>query len=227
MKIGIIHATCNAVPPLNAAFKQLAPEVTVLNFVDENIQYYANLINGIDDKLYRDFMDITVKAQDAGVDAIIVACTVLTPIVDSVKPFISVPIFAVDRPMLEKAVSEFKRIGVVATNAPSGPATKAQLERIAEELGKEVEVDTQINTQAMIELKAGNMEEHNRLNCLAAAELKKRGSEVIILAQITQALAEKETNTLGLPVLTSPKEAVKAVISVVESKKGNKIGSIN
>lgn len=221
MKIGIIHATCNAVPPLNAAFKELAPEITVLNFVDENIQYYANQINGIDDKLYRDFVHIATKAQEAGVDAIIVACTVLTPIVDSVEPFISVPIFAVDGPMLEKAVNDYTKIGVVATNAPSGPATKAQLEKLAKALCKEVEVDVQINTQAMTELKAGNEEEHNRLNCLAAAELKKRGSEVIILAQITQASAEKETNTLGLPVLTSPKEAVRAVIRTLASEKVN------
>ncbi|WP_419887634.1 aspartate/glutamate racemase family protein [Neobacillus niacini] len=225
MKIGIIHATCNAVPPLNAAFNNLAPEVTVLNFVDENIQYYANQINGIDDKSYRDFVDIAVKAQEAGVDAIIVACTVLTPIIDSVKPFVSVPIMAVDRPMLEKAVKNYNKIGVVVTNGPTGPLTEAQLKKIAKELGKEVEIDTQIDTQAMTELKAGNEEEHNRLNCLAAAELKERGCEVIVLAQITQASAEKETSTLGLPVLTSPKEAVKAIISALESEKLNKVGS--
>jgi Asp/Glu/hydantoin racemase len=221
MKIGIIHATCNAVPPLNAAFKRLAPEVTVLNFVDENIQYHANQINGIDDKSFRDFVNMASKAQEAGVDAIIVACTVLTPVVDSVKPFISVPIFAVDRPMLEKAVTHYTKIGVVATTAPSGPATKAQLEKLAKELGREVEVDTQINTQAMTELKAGNEEEHNHLNRLAAAELQKRGCEVIILAQITQACAEVETSTLGLPVLSSPKEAVKVVISALERDKVN------
>ncbi|TYS86193.1 aspartate/glutamate racemase family protein [Rossellomorea aquimaris] len=221
MKIGIIHATCNAVPPLNAAFKRLAPEVTVLNFVDENIQYHANQINGIDDKLYRDFINMASKAQEAGVDAIIVACTVLTPVVDSVKPFISVPIFAVDRPMLEKAVTTYSKIGVVATTAPSGPATKAQLEKLAKELRKEIEVDTEITTQAMTKLKAGNEEEHNQLNRLAAAELQKRGCEVIILAQITQACAEGETSTLGLPVLTSPKEAVKVVISALERDKVN------
>lgn len=221
MKIGIIHATCNAVPPLNEAFKQLAPDVSVLNFVDENIQYHANQMNGIDDKSFRDFVHMASKAQEAGVDAIIVACTVLTPVLDSVKPFISVPIFAVDRPMLEKAVTHYTKIGVVATTAPSGPATKAQLEKLANELGKEVEVDTEITTQAMTELKDGNEEEHNQLNRLAAAELQKRGCEVIILAQITQACAEGETSTLGLPVLTSPKEAVKAVIGALEGDKVN------
>ncbi|WP_085992120.1 aspartate/glutamate racemase family protein [Oceanobacillus senegalensis] len=217
MKIGIIHATCNAVAPLNAAFKNLAPEATVLNFVDENIQYYTNQIKGIDDKVHQDFVHIAIKAQDAGVDAIIVACTVLTPIVESVKPFISVPIMAVDRPMLEKVVNNYTKIGVVATNAPSGPLTKSQLEAIAGEFEKEVEIDTEITTEAMTELKAGNTVEHHRLNYLAAAELKKRGCEVIILAQITQAAAEEEVRTLGLPVLTSPKEAVKAITSVVVS----------
>lgn len=220
MKIGIIHATCNAVPPLNAAFKEIAPDVTVLNFVDEHLQYYANQIKGIDDKVHRDFVNMAITAEEAKVDAIIVACTVLTPIVDVVKPFITVPIIAVDYPMLNTAVNNFRKIGVVATNAPSGPATKAQLEHIAKELGKEIIVDTEINTQAMTELKAGNVEEHNRLNALAAEELKKRGCEVIILAQITQASAEEETKQLGLPVLTSPKEAVKAVMQLIEGKTG-------
>lgn len=215
MKVGIIHATTNAVPPLNDAFKELAPDTIVLNFVDEHLQYYANQIQGIDDKVYRDFVNMATTAQEAKVDAIIVACTVLTPIVDVVKPFITVPIIAVDYPMLSSAVKNYEKIGVVATNAPSGPATKAQLENIAKELGKEIMVETEINTQAMTELKAGNIDEHNRLNALAASELKKRGCEVIILAQITQASAEEEVRKLDLPVLTSPKEAVRAVMQLI------------
>ncbi|MDW0116205.1 AroM family protein [Sporosarcina thermotolerans] len=214
MKIGIIHATCNAVPPLNDAFKELAPDVTVLNFVDEHLQYYANQIKGIDDKIFRDFVNMATTAQEANVDAIIVACTVLTPVVDTVKPFIKVPILAVDGPMLEKAVKDYKKIGVVATNAPSGPATKAQLEKIAKEFGKEIEVETEINTEAMTKLKAGNVEEHNRLNALAAEQLKNRGCEVIVLAQITQASAKEQTEKIGLPVLTSPNEAVKTILEL-------------
>ena len=215
MKIGIIHATTNAVPPLNDAFKELAPDTIVLNFVDEHLQYYANQIQGIDAKVHRDFVNMATTAQEAKVDAIIVACTVLTPIVDVVKPFITVPIIAVDYPMLSSAVKNYQKIGVVATNAPSGPATKAQLENIAKELGKEIIVETEINTQAMTELKAGNIDEHNRLNTLAANELRKRGCEVIILAQITQASAEEEVSKLDLPVLTSPKEAVRAVMQLI------------
>src|SRR5699024_10049935 len=130
-------------------------------------------------------------------------------------------ILAVDAPMLEKAVNNYKKLGVVATNAPSGPATKAQLEKLANVLGKEIEVDTEINTQAMTELKAGNVAEHDRLNALAAAELKKRGSELIILAQITQASAEQEAGNLGLPVLTSPREIVKAVLEKIENRQSN------
>ncbi|SFB36327.1 Aspartate/glutamate racemase [Lentibacillus halodurans] len=216
MKIGVIHATCNAVPPLNEAFKQTLPDVTLLNFVNENIQYYANQNDGIDDRLYRDFARITFAAQDAGVDAIIVACTVLTPYVNVMKPFISVPILAVDQPMLENAAKNFRKVGVVATNAPSIPATKAQIEKLAKDFANEIEVDTEVSTQAFTELKGGNETEHNRLNCEAAAKLKERGCEAIVLAQITQASAKSETETLGLPVLTSPGEAVKAVSQTIE-----------
>ncbi|WP_161493884.1 aspartate/glutamate racemase family protein [Virgibacillus necropolis] len=223
MKIGIIHATCNAVPPLNAVFKKLAPDVTVLNFVDENIQYYANQISGIDDKTHRDFFNITNTAQESGVNVIIVACTVLTPIVESIKPFVKVPILAVDYPMLEKAIKNYYKIGIVATNAPTAPATKNQLEKLAKELGKKIEIDTQVDTQAMTELKAGNETEHNRLNRLAAEKLKKRGCDVIILAQITQASAEKEVASLGLPVLTSPNEAVKTVLNIIQEQKSKEV----
>lgn len=218
MRIGVIHATCSAVPPLNAAFNRLAPDATVLNFVDENIQFHANQIQGIDDKIYQDFVHIVIKAQEAGVDAIVVACTVLTPIVDVVKPFTKVPILAVDRPMLEKAVNNYTKIGVVATNAPSGPATKIQLEGIAKKISKTIEVDTEIDTKAMIALKTGNEAEHHRLNQAAAIELKKRGCETVILAQITQAAAEQEVALVGIPVLTSPNEAVKAVLKEIEEK---------
>ncbi|WHT48134.1 aspartate/glutamate racemase family protein [Sporosarcina thermotolerans] len=186
--------------------------------MDEHIQYYANQVKKIDDKIHRDFVNMSIKAQEAGVDAIIVACTVLTPIVDAVKPFITVPITAVDRPVLEMAVKNFTKIGVVVTNAPTGPATKEQLEKIALELGKGIEVDIEIETKAMTELKAGNVEKHNRLNASAARKLKDRGSEVIILAQITQASAEKEVKELGLPVLTTPREAVKTILELSKNK---------
>lgn len=214
MKIGIIHATCNAVPPLNNAFKESITDVTILNFVDEHIQYYANQIGDIDEKIYKDFLNLAIKAEEANVDVIIVACTVLTPIVSSVESFITKPIIAVDAPMLNKAVNNFKKIGVVVTNAPTGPATRRQLEKLAKEVNKEIEVDIEVNTKAMDELKSGNIEEHNKLNAFSAKKLKDRGNEVILLAQITQASAEKEVEKLGVPILTSPKETVNVVLNI-------------
>src|SRR5690625_4015132 len=88
MRIGVIHATNNAVEPLNKAFKDLVSKVEVINFVDEYIQEYANKINGIDAKIYRDFLTLASQAEEAEVDIIVVACTVLTPIVDAVTPFV-------------------------------------------------------------------------------------------------------------------------------------------
>ncbi|ARD49059.1 aspartate/glutamate racemase family protein [Sporosarcina sp. P33] len=215
MKIGILHATPNAVEPLNKAIKQLLPESIVLNFVNEHIQYYANEIKGIDDKVCRDFVQMANTAQEAEVDVIIVACTVLTPIVDLVKPFVSIPIIAVDKPMLDLAVTNYTKIGVVATNAPSGPATKKQLEGIAKEQNKQIIVETAIDTQAMIELKSGEIANHNELNVKAAQKLKDLGCEVIILAQITQAVAEERVKEVGLPVLTSPTEAAKTIKKLI------------
>ncbi|MFC4354279.1 aspartate/glutamate racemase family protein [Chryseomicrobium palamuruense] len=214
MRIGIIHATPNAVQPLNEAFSQLAPDFTIFNFVDEYLQYYANQINGIDETVYQEFVRLAVRAQQAQVDFIVVACTVLTPIVDVVKPFVNIPVIAVDRPMLEAAVSGYEKIGIVATNAPSGPATREQLIQLAKELNKEINVFVEIDVEAMKQLKLGNINEHNTLNALAAQKLKEKGAECIILAQVTQASAEETVKQFtNLKVLTSPKEAVKKILS--------------
>src|SRR5699024_5127832 len=192
MIIGIIHATCNAVPPLNDAFIDKDNEVTVLNFVDESIQFYANKVNKIDDKIYRSFVNLALTAQDAGVDAIVIACTVLTPIIDYIRPLIKVPVTAVDYPMLEYAMQTYEKIGVVVTTAPSGPATKSQLEALAQKNNKNIKIKVETSTKAMDELKRGNVERHNELNRIVASNLKSDGCEVIILAQVTQAIAKSK-----------------------------------
>lgn len=214
MKIGVIHATNNAVSNLNNAIYKKLPHSKIINFIDENIQLYANEIDGIDTKTHRDFYRLAIAAEEAEVDIIIVACTVLTPVVDIVKPFINIPIIAVDQAMLEKAVKSHNKIGVVATTGPSGPAMKKQLEKIASNINKNIDVKVEINTDAMKELKKGNQQEHDILNYKSAEKLLKKDCEVIILAQITQATAKEKMQGFNIEVLTSPEEVTNLLVKV-------------
>lgn len=219
IKIGVIHATCSAVEPLNQAAKNYRDDLTVLNFVNENLLFRANQVGGADKFGLRSFTRSFFEAADAGVDGIIVACSVYTPFVEQMRVFVDVPVIGIDNPMLVSAVQSGSRIGIIATTAASGPSAQRQMEAIAGQLGKEVAFDMEINTEAMRRLKAGDIAAHNKLLLEAGQKLVSRDCDCIVLAQITMACAAEGMGSLGVPVLTSPSEGIKKIVTLIEAGK--------
>lgn len=216
LKIGVIHATCSAVEPLNQAAKKFRDDIVVLNFVNENLLFRANQVGGADEVGLRSFAKTFFEAADAGVDGIIVACSVYTPFVELMKKFVSIPVIGIDNPMLHTAVERGNKIGIIATTASSGPSAKNQLMKMAGECGKALEYEIGINTEGMTKLKAGNVEAHNRIIREEGKKLVEKGCDCIVLAQITMACAAEGMKDLGVPVLTSPQEGIKAIVSLIE-----------
>ncbi len=215
MKIGVIHATMNAVEPLMAVFKKNAPETTVLNFLNENLLFRANAVGGADYKGLRAFTKLVFEAVDAEVDGIIVACSVFCPFVPLMRNFTDIPMIAIDNPMLERAVNEGKKIGILATTAPSAPSAKRQLEKMAAEENKTLEFDMEIITDAMVALKAGDVEKHNEIIAEAGKRLVERGCDTLVLSQITMACAAEKMKNFGVNVLSSPEEGYKKIVEMV------------
>ena len=217
IKIGVIHATCSAVAPLNEAAARYSDELVILNFVNENLLFRANQIGGADEYGLRSFTKLVFEAVDAGVDGIIVACSVYTPYVDLMKSFCNIPIIGIDNPMLRAAVDIGGKIGVIATTASSGPSAKKQLLKIAAAENKEIEVEIGINTEGMTQLKKGNIEAHNCIIFNEGRLLKEKGCSCLVLAHITMACAAGKMADLGIPILASPDEGIKAIVSLIRN----------
>ncbi len=218
INIGVIHATAAAIPPLNDAARKCGKDVTILNFLNENLLYRANQVGGADEFGFRSFTRLFFDAVDAGVDGIIVACSVYTPFVDRMKAYAGIPVIGIDNPMLTSAVEQGRKIGIVATTAASGPSAKAQMEKIADLSGKKVEFEIGINTDAMLALKTGDVERHNALIAETGKALISKGCDSIVLAQITMACAADGLHELGVPVFTSPMEGIKKITALIEER---------
>jgi Asp/Glu/hydantoin racemase len=134
------------------------------------------------------------------------------------KGFLDIPVIAVDRPMLERAVYEGTKIGVIATNPAGGPAAREQMEKIAAESGKTSEFIVEIVEEALESLKAGDTGRHDMLIAAAGQRLVDKGCDVIVLAQITMARAAAIMQGLEVPVLTSPDEGVLALCNAIRNQ---------
>ena len=218
MKVGIIHATMNAVQPMVQAFSELEPQVSVLNFVNEGLLSRANQVGKVDEKGLREFAKLVFQAVDAGVDGIIVACSVYCPFVPIIKNFVEIPMIAVDRSMILQAVECGNKIGIIATTAPSAPSAKRQIEKMANDKGKKISTEIEIVTEGMAELKKGNIEKHNQIVRMAAERLIQKNCDVIVLSQITMACAAGDMKDLNAKILTSPSEGVKSIMKLINAK---------
>ena len=216
-KIGVIHATCSAVAPLNDAASKHKEDIVLLNFVNENLLYRANQVSGADEFGLRSFTRSVFEAIDAGVDGIIIACSVYTPYVSLMQSFCSIPIIGIDNPMLKSAVDFGGKIGVIATTASSGPSAKRQLLKMAGEMNKKIDIEVSVKTAGMEQLKMGNIDNHNKIIYDAGKELVDKGCSCIVLAQITMACAAEGMGDLGIPILTSPSEGISAIISLIQN----------
>ena len=216
MRIGFIHATCNAVAPIMETARVLYPDVTVVNFVDEQLLEHANQVGGIDPAGLRQFAKLLFSAAQANLDGIVVACTIYSPMAAYFQPFLEVPIVGIDRAMIEQAVDSGEKIGLLGTTAPSVPAMKQQMLEYAASVGKVPVMETRTVAEAMARLRAGDLQAHDDLIRWAALELISEGCTTIVLSQITMARVKILLQIPGITVLTSPETGLARIMRLVK-----------
>jgi Asp/Glu/hydantoin racemase len=219
IKIGLIHATMNSVQPILDAFHKYAPYVTLINFMDESLIYDLNKIGSVTKEMSRRLLALAGKAEDSGVDGILLTCSSFTPVVPEISHLFDVPLLSADMSMLEKAVEMGGRIGIIATVPAAGPTTAALLKGIAEERHRFVETETIVIPEAFDALQSGNRQMHDAFIHQKAEDLSVN-CDVIVFAQFSMARAFETLDVKTKPILTSPEISVKSIIAEIEKREG-------
>ncbi|MBQ9197548.1 MAG: hypothetical protein IJ157_09970 [Clostridia bacterium] len=215
MKIGVIHANPSAAAPLEDAFRQIDPSAKIVNFINPEMLRLVDEAGGVTDQALRLFVRTVFDAADAGVDGIIIGCSVFCAYVEQVKPFLSVPIIPVDGPALEIAAKRGGKVGILATTAASAPACRKKLDKIAQEQGIHLEYEDGICTEALDALRRGDGAEHDRLLAAEGKRLASLGCTTLFLSQITMARAKAAMGPLAEMTLTTPEEGAKAILILI------------
>ena len=219
-KLGIIHAALITTRAVQKYIDEIIPEVEVVHWVDDTIQNtnFACEPGVVPKKNYHKFVQGALSQEEYGVDLILLACSTFNRAVEHARPMVNTPMLQIDRPMMDLAVQDGKRIGLLATVPTTVPASARLLRLAAEDAGKEIEIETRLCSEAFAAIKAGNAARHNELLLEEIAALSGR-VDAIVMAQLSMSALEPLLTGTKVPVYNSGRTAFNKIREILESMK--------
>jgi Asp/Glu/hydantoin racemase len=207
-RIALIHAVATAIPPIQRAFRDDWPGAQLSNLLDDDLMPAYTREGGLTPHITERICALALYAARSGADGILFTCSVFPQAEDLAKQLVRVPLLKPDEAMIAAALDAGKRIGVVATNPPAGPAAEVQLRAGAAARGLEIQVVQSLADGAFALGNAGDAVTHDRMVVEAAVRIA-GDVDVLCLAQVSMALARPAVQAkVKVPVLTSPATAV-------------------
>lgn len=202
--LGIIHAavfTANTVEPY---CKEILPEVEIVHLGDDTIQRdnLAAPVGVIPKVNFFKFTTYCHFLEEAGVDLIMLGCSTFNQAAEYARPMIRTPILNIDRPMMDLAVRQGRRIGLLGTLPSTMPSSERLLREAAAEADRPVEVIPVLCAEAFHALRQGNPQKHNEI-LLDAIDRLSRQTDAIVMAQVSMSVLEKELTHVRVPVYNS------------------------
>lgn len=202
MRIALIHALRHSVDPINTAFDRLWPEPARMNLLDDSLSADLARSGRLDAAMTDRFLALSRYAQGTGADAILFTCSAFGPCIEACAAALApMPVLKPNEAMIEEACAAGRRIGLLATFAPT-------LASMPPEFPKDVMLVPRLVEGAMAALDAGDVAAHDRLAVAAARDLA--ACDAIALAQFSLAhVAEAVAAATRRPVFSTPDSAVR------------------
>lgn len=202
--IGIIHAVHLTIGAMKPFLERYIPEVEVVHLCDDTIQRdnIAAGVGVIPKHNYFRFAQYCHNLRESGVELILLACSTFNYAAELARPMIDIPILQIDRRMMELAVSQGRRVGLLATLATTVPSSERLLRIVAAEKNVPVEIVTVLRPEAFAAIQKGDKETHNRI---LLEEIDKLSGKVdsIAMAQLSMSALEPFLGKTAVPVYNS------------------------
>jgi Asp/Glu/hydantoin racemase len=215
--LAMIHTISGLAPVLQSLAKELMPEVDTFHIADEAVLRMGLAAGGLTPTIFRRVSDDAVFAEAAGADVVLVTCSSISPCVDVARKMVSIPVLKIDEPMVDRAISIGRRIGVAATAPTTLKPTTEQVMDRARLAGKEVAIDAVMCEGAYAALFAGDTDGHDRIIRDFLYQMMEQ-NDVIILAQVSMARVADQIpeSDRRIPILSSPRLGMERVREVIQ-----------
>jgi len=211
-RIALIHAVAVAMAPVHAAFDELWPQAECVDILDTSLSRDREREGRLTETMVGRFLLLAKYAEDNGAAGILFTCSAFGEAIEQAAAKARVPVLKPNEAMFEAALAPTgqargRRLGMLATFAPSVAGMEAEFRDIAGAAGSAAMLDSYCVAGAMAALQAGDGATHDRLLAEAAPRFADR--DAVLLAHFSTSRAAAAVRAaIRCPVLTAPGAAV-------------------
>jgi Asp/Glu/hydantoin racemase len=216
-RIALIHAVAVAIEPVQEAFLALWPEAECGNMLDDTLSLDRERDGALTAAMTQRILALAEYGAATGVTGILFTCSAFGEAIEAAAARAPIPVLKPNEAMFEAALAAGRRIGMLATFAPSVESMEEEFRSMAETHRSPATIESYCVPGAMAALKAGDAATHNGL--VAAAAPRFEDCDAVLLAHFSTARAAPAvTGVLDRPVLASPGSAVAKLRSIITGK---------
>jgi Asp/Glu/hydantoin racemase len=210
-KIVAIYTGAALVEPGKRAMEEILPDVETVSVLDDSLIADVIKNGGMTHGVLRRLYAYVESAVAMGATVILETCSSVGESVDLLQPFCEVPIVRIDRPMIEDAVAQASRIGVLATLSTTLDPTMRLVEEVAEAAGRSVTMANGLADGAFQALTNGDAQTHDRMLLEKAKDIAD-SCDAIVLAQGSMArMQEQIQDATGTKVYASLRRGIEGL----------------
>ncbi len=209
----LIHTVAPLISEFARWCAEMAPDLNIYHVLDEPLlERIRRRGEGRADDAQR-LLEHLEFAVSLNADVVLVTCSTVSLLVDSVRDLVDVPVIKIDEAMAAEAVRSGPRIALIATNETTLEPSMALILGESDRAGLPVEIRVVVVPDALAALLNGDEATHDQLVANAIVEAVP-SADVIVLAQASMARATTRLDRGGplIPVLTSPELALREVV---------------
>lgn len=182
--VGLVHTTRLVIDPVHEAIVRSFPEAEVNHVLDEGILRRLAQLKEITPEIVDWLTKMVASTEEAGAELAIVSCSSLSPCVNEVGKQMAIPVLKVDEPMMEFAVKNGQRVGLIMTNPTTEKPSQILFEEVSQRLGRNTLLVPRLCANAFARLNQGDLAGHDA-EVIEVVETMLKEVDLIMLAQIS------------------------------------------